>query len=154
MKRYIVTLTKEEREQLTGITKKGKHSTRAYRNAIVLLNCDEGEFNEYKSTNEEICKIMRIGMRTIDRVKKSFVEDGFEICLSGKKSKRIYNRKTDGDFEAHLIATACSSAPEGYARWSLRLLADKMIELNYIDRLSHETVRRILKKMNLNLGKV
>ncbi len=82
----------------------------------------------------------------------SFVEEGLEVALNGRKGSRIYAKKADGDFEAHLVAVSCSEPPEGFARWSLRLLADKVVELDYIDRVSHETVRRILKKTKSNLG--
>jgi hypothetical protein len=81
------------------------------------------------------------------------VEEGHEIALSGHKGQRIYKRKADGDFEAHLVALSCSKAPEGYERWSLRLLADKIVELEYIDSVSYETVRRVLKKRNKTLEK-
>lgn len=84
-------------------------------------------------------------MRKIDRVKKRFVEEGFDAALDKKVGSRVYAKKTDGDFEAHLVALSCGKPPEGFARWSLRLLADKVVELNYIDSISHESVRRILK---------
>jgi len=87
-------------------------------------------------------------MRTIDRIKKSFVEDGFEIALNGKPSTRVYEKQIDGDVEAHIIALSCSNPPKGFARWSLRLLADKAVELEYIDSISHESVRQMLKKTN------
>jgi len=99
-----------------------------------------------------MARVLNISMRKIDRVKKRFVEEGFDIALSGRKSGRVYERKVDGDFEAHLVALSCSDPPEGFARWSLRLLADKVVELNYIDSISHEAVRRILKKTNLSPG--
>jgi len=92
-------------------------------------------------------------MRKIDRVKKRFVEDSLEVALNGRKGERVYKRKADGDFEAHLVALSCSKPPEGFARWSLRLLADQVVELNYIDSISHETVRRVLKKRNKTLAK-
>ena len=85
-------------------------------------------------------------MKKIDRIKKRFVEEGIDIALNGRKGERVYSKKADGDFEAHLIALSCSNPPEGFARWSLRLLADRVVELNYIDSISHETVRRVLKK--------
>jgi hypothetical protein len=91
-------------------------------------------------------------MRKIDRVKKRFVVDGLDVALHGKKGSRVYAKKADGDFEAHLIALSCSKPPEGFSRWTLRLLADKVVELDYIDSISYETVRRVLKKTNLNLG--
>ena len=93
-------------------------------------------------------------MRKIDRVKKRFIEEGFDVALDGRKSNRIYAKKADGDFEAHLIALSCSEPPEGFARWSLRLLADKVVELDYIGSISHEAVRRVLKKTKLNHGNI
>ena len=144
-KSYKVTLDKSEIEQLKSIITKGKHKTLTYRNAYILLNTDVGEFSD-KVTNELISKVLKVGMRTIDRVKKRFVEEGFEACLSRKPSTQIYERKMDGDFEAHLISIACSEPPKGFAKWSLRLLADKMVELNYIESISHESVRTVLKK--------
>jgi len=145
-KRYKVTLTKEERDYLISIINKGKHKSQTYRVAYVLLNTDKGNFSTSTSINEEISKVLIIGMRTIDRIKKQFVEEGLEICLGRKPTTRIYERKVDGDTEAHLITIACSKPPKGFAKWSLRLLADKMVELNYVDSLSHETVRNVLKK--------
>lgn len=142
---YKVTLEKLEIEQLTEIIKKGKHKSQTYRNAYILLNTDEGEFSE-KVTNAEISRVLKVGMRTIDRVKKRFVEEGFQACMSRKPSVRTYEKKMDGDNEAHLISIACSKPPKGFAKWSLRMLADKMVELNYIESLSHETVRGVLKK--------
>jgi hypothetical protein len=103
--------------------------------------------------NEDVASVLRISMRKIDRVKKRFVEDGLETALTGHKADRIYEKKTDGDFEAHLIALSCSEPPEGFARWSLRLLADQVVELRYIDTVSHETIRRLLKKRNKTLEK-
>jgi len=148
MKRYTVTLTENERGILRELTLKGKQNSQKILNALILLNCDKGEWNVNHSTNEEISRILNISMRKIDRVKKRFVEDGLEVALNGKKRNRIYTKKVDGDFEAHLVALSCSEPPEGFARWSLRLLADKVIELGYIESISHETIRHILKKRN------
>ena len=91
-------------------------------------------------------------MRKIDRLKKRFVEGGLDSALERKMGNRIYAKKTDGDFEAHLVALSCSEPPDGFARWSLRLLADKVVELNYIDSISHEAVRQILKKTRSSHG--
>ena len=152
MKKYVVTLTKEEREVLGNLASKGKHNTQKILNALILLDSDTGEHQVSRSANEEIARVLNISMRKIDRVKKRFVEEGFDTALDKRKADRVYEKKTDGDFEAHLIALSCGDPPEGFARWSLRLLADKMVELNYIDSISHEAVRRILKKTNSNLG--
>jgi len=152
MKKFIITLTEEERKFLIELTSKGKHRSQKILNALTLLACDEGEHQCRRSKNEEIARILNTSMRKIDRVKKRFVMDGLDIALNGKKGSRVYKKKADGDFEAHLIALSCSKPPEGFARWTLRLLAEKVIELEYIDNISHETVRRVLKKTNLNLG--
>ena len=152
MKKYIITLSEDERKALNDLTSKGKQKSQRILNALILLACDEGEHQTERSTNEEIARVLHISMRKIDRVKKRFVEDGFDAALDRKMGNRIYAKKTDGDFEAHLVALSCSEPPEGFARWSLRLLADKVVELNYIDSISHETVRRILKKRDQALA--
>jgi len=153
MKKYSVTLTEEERDFLNEMTSKGKHRSQKVLNALTLLACDEGKYQNSRSTNAEISKVLNTSMRKIDRVKKRFVTQGLDVALNGKKSDRVYEKKADGDFEAHLISLSCSSPPEGYARWSLRLLADRAVELNYIDNISYETVRRVLKKTNLSPGR-
>ena len=152
MKKYKVTLSKEEREELVSITSKGSHRSQKVLNALILLNCDEGKFQKSRLKNEKIATVLNISLRKIDRVKKRFVEESIETALNGHQGQRIYAKKADGDFEAHLIALSCSNPPEGFARWSLRLLADKAVELNYIDSISHEAIRRILKKTRSNRG--
>lgn len=147
MKKYKVTLTRDEVDELTSITKKGKRNARVLKNALILLNVDEGEYGKAK-TDEEVAEVLQVTVRTIENIRKRFVMDGFEIALYGKPRQRTYDRKMDGDAEAHLIALSCSEPPEGYSRWSLRLLSEKMVELRYVDSLSHETVRRVLKKTN------
>lgn len=154
MKRYIVTLTEEERSFLTELTSRGRHRSQKVLNALILLACDKGGYQQLRSTNAEISKVLNISMRKIDRVKKRFVIGGLDSALNGKKSIRVYEKKADGDFEAHLIALSCSKPPEGFSRWSLRLLADRAVELRYIDNISHETVRRVLKKTKLSPGSV
>ena len=145
MEKYKVTLSKEEREELMDIINKGSHTSQKFRNAYILLNCDEGEFSD-KVTNTQISKVLKVGMRTIDRTKKKFIEEGFDAALERKPTDRVYDRKADGDFEAHIVALCCSEPPKGFAKWSLRLLADKAVELKYAESISHETVRRVLKK--------
>jgi transposase len=152
MVRYKVTLSREEREELMTIINKGYHTSQSFRAAYILLNCDEGKYSE-KVTNEIISTVLKIGMRTIDRVKKKFVEEGLEFVLERKSPDREYERKADGEVEAHLITLCCSEPPKGFAKWSLRLLADTMVELKYVESISYETVRRVLKKTNYNLGK-
>lgn len=153
MNSYKVTLTQQERDYLISITKSGTHAAKKVIHALILLNVDRGELTSTFQTNEEVSRILKIGMRTIDRVKKRFIEEGLEAALKMAPTSRIYDKLVDGDMEAHLIALACGEVPKGYARWSLRLLADKMVELRYADQISYETVRRTLKKTNLSLGK-
>lgn len=152
MKKYVVTLTESERVELTGLTSKGTHSSQKILNALILLATDEGVHQADRSTGEQIARVLNTSMRKIDRVKKRFVEQGLETALGRKKVTRVYKRKVDGDFEAHLVALSCSKPPEGFARWSLRLLADRVVELEYIDSVSHETVRGVLKKTKSSPG--
>ena len=153
MKKYKVTLAKEERENLEAITRKGSHQSQRVLSALVLLNCDEGDCNAQRTRGEDVARILRISMRKIDRVKRRFVEDGLEAALGSRQGQRVHERKADGDFEAHLVALSCGKAPPGFARWSLRLLADRAVELGYIDSVSYETVRRVLKKTKPNPGR-
>ena len=152
MVRYRIKLTKEEVEELTSIINKGSHTSQSFRAAYVLLNCDEGDFSQ-KVTNERISEVLRIGMRTIDRIKKRFFEGGMESALERQPGIRVYEKKIDGDVEAKLVSLCCSDPPEGFGKCSLRMLADRMAELEYIESISYVSVRNILKKTNLNLGK-
>ena len=149
---YTIKLTKSEVEELHTIINKGSHTSQTFRTAYILLNCDEGKYSD-KVTNEQISKILKVGMRTIDRVKKKFIEEGFEAVLERRLTTRVYEKKSDGDVEAKLVTLCCSTPPKGFAKWSLRLLADKMVELKYVESISHVTVRSVLKKTNLNPGK-
>jgi hypothetical protein len=146
MIKYRVTLTPEERSELTIITSKGSHKSQEVLNALILLNTDENQPKDSRSTNETLSKVLQISMKKIDRVKKRFVEEGLDISLYGHPKENVYKNKIDGELEAKLIALSCSESPEGFSRWSLRMLADKMVELKYIDSVSHETIRRVLKK--------
>ena len=145
MKKYHITLIDEERQELEEMTRKGTRNAQVIRNALVLLNCDENNPSRLKK-DSEIASILGITERTIENIRKKFVVDGYEIALTGKPSERVYLSKVDGDFEAHIIALSCSEPPEGFSRWSLRMLANKAVELNYIDSISHERVRTVLKK--------
>lgn len=151
---YTIKLSKIEVEEFRNIINKGRHSSQAFRAAYILLNCDKGEFSDNTDIkNAEICKILKVGERTIDRVKKRFIEDGLESILERRPSSQKYTKKVDGDIEAKLVTLCCSKPPEGFAKWSLRLLADKMVELKYVDYISHVTVGEVLKKTNLSPGK-
>jgi hypothetical protein len=146
--RHKVTLEEPERQMLEEITTRGRHSSQEVLNALILLKCDEGRFQDRKLTNQAIADVLPVSLKKIDRVKRRFVEHGLEAALEKRKPERTYTRKADGDFEAHLIALSCGSPPAGHARWSLRLLADRMVELEYVEAVSYETVRRVLKKTN------
>jgi hypothetical protein len=153
MAKYRIKLTHDEVIELTSIIKKGSRSTQAYRAAYVLLNCDEGDYSLGKSTNAQIASVLKIGMRTIDRVKRRCVEGGLERALERAESTRVYDRKVDGDLEAKLVQLCCSEPPKGFSRWALRMLADKVVELGYVDKLSHVSVYNTLKKTSLSLGR-
>ena len=154
MVHYTIKLNQFEVEDLNNVINKGSHTSQAFRAAYILLNCDKGEFSDNKEIkNAEICKVLKVGERTIDRIKKKFIEEGFESILERRPSSQNYTKKVDGDIEAKLVSLCCNEPPTGFAKWSLRLLADKMVELNYIDYISHVSVGEVLKKMNLSLGK-
>jgi transposase len=155
MPQYIITLQDEEREQLQAILSKGKHASQKVINAQILLNCDEAgdKRGTERCSGREIARVLRISERKIDRVKQRFVQEGLEVALNGAPSSRNYERKVDGDVEAHLVALSCSEPPAGRSRWTLHLLAQKAVELNYVPSLSHEAVRQTLKKTNLSHGR-
>lgn len=150
--KYRFSLSQEERDELQDIIAKGKHNSQKILNALILLNYDEDAPEPRTLSEQEIAKVLKISAMKIHRVKQRFVEDGLSVALNGHDKERVYERKADGDFEAHLIALSCSEPPEGQAQWSLRLLADKVVELGYVDNISYETVRRVLKKTKSNLG--
>lgn len=154
MAHYTIKLNQIEVEELKKVINKGSHTSQAFRAAYILLNCDKGEFSlDSEIRNADICKILKVGERTIDRVKKKFIEEGFESVLERRPSTQNYTKKVDGDIEAKLVTLCCSEPPVGFAKWSLRLLADKMVELNYVDYISHVTVGEVLKKTSLSPGK-
>ncbi len=144
--KYRVTLSEEERSSLTLITTTGRHGSQKVLNALILLACDEGSYQVSKKTNQEIISVLPVSMKKIDRVKKRFVEQGLDVALNKQKGARQYHKKVDGDTEARLVALSCSEPPEGHVRWTLRLLATKIVELGYVEKISHETVRSVLKK--------
>ena len=153
MARYRIRLTESEVIELLSIIKKGSHTSQSYRVACVLLNCDEGDYAVGKSSNEQIVQVLKIGMRTIDRIKQKCVEGGIEAALERSTTTRIYDKKVDGDLEAKIVQLCCSEPPEGFAKWTLRMLAEKVVELGYIDKISHVSVHNTLKKTNLSRGK-
>ena len=147
--RYAVDLTDVERAALREILSKHKAKRSTIVNAYILLKADRA----CGWTNADIASAYDVYTKKVEQLKKRFVEEGFEAALYRKSVTNAHRRKMTGDEEAHLIALCCSQAPEGQERWTLRLLADKMVELDVIASVSHETVRRTLKKVNLNPGK-
>ena len=152
--RYRVTLMKAERTELEALTRNGKTGAKKFINARALLLCDAGEHGP-AWTVINVAKALGVTPRTIEYIKKRFVEEGLEAALE-RKQREIPPRAVifDGEFEARLTALACSEAPEGHARWTVRLLADKAVELRFAPSVSHMTAHRILKKANLSLTAV
>ena len=149
--RYRVTLTEQERSELDALTKRGKISARKFVHARALLLCDAGAGGPAWKV-ADAAEALGITSRTIEHIKKQFVEEGLEAALDRKPlEKPPRGIEFDGAFEARLIALACSDAPDGRARWTVRLLADKIVELEIAESVSHMTVQRILKKTNLSL---
>lgn len=150
-KRYRVTLTEEERQGLQKLVSVGQGAARKLVRARILLLADQAAGGVAKA-DPEIVEALGCGRATVERVRKAFVEEGLGATLQPQPTRRIYERKLDGKAEAHLIALACGAPPEGRSRWTLRLLGDRMVGLGHLESVSHETVRRTLKKTNLSLG--
>src|SRR6266700_7104135 len=145
MKLYRVKLTPEERAQLLDLLSKGKIAARTLTHARILLKADEGVAGP-RLSDEAIAEALEVNRSTVERVRTRCVEEGFEAALRPRPSRQLHPRKLDGVQEAHLVTLACSPAPNGRARWSVRLLADRVVELEIVDAISHETVRQTLKK--------
>ena len=139
-KKYIIKLSLSEKKELKSIISSGKHSAKKLLKARVLLKTDQGW------SDQKISDSLDVTTRTLENMRKQFVEDGFDNFLQGRYSQRTYFRKLDGKQEAQLITIACSEAPEGHGRWTLNMLANEMVRLEYVDDISYETVRRTLKK--------
>jgi transposase len=148
MKRYIVALTEQEREELSQLINKGKGAARKLLHARILLKADTA----VGWTDQDITEAFDVSVSTVERVRERFVEDGITAALERQAPKRVYKRKLDGEQEAHLVALVCSQPPEDRGRWTLKLLAQKMVELEYVDSVAPETIRQTLKKMNLSPG--
>lgn len=143
--KYIVTLSAEERQQLLEITHQSKVSARRFKRAQILLLADDG----YR--DETIAQTLYVGESTVHRTRQKFVDGGVEFALS--EAPRVGGkRKLDGKAEAFLVATACSTPPQGKAEWTMQMLADRLVEVNLVEQISDETVRRMLKKMTSSLG--
>ena len=149
--RYRVTLTEQERHELDALTRQGKLNARKFIHARALLLCDAGDGGPAWNV-ADTAEALGITSRTIEHIKKQFVEEGLEAALNRKPLEKPPREiQFDGAFEARLIALACSDAPDGRARWTVRLLADKVVELKISKSVSHMTIQRVLKKTNLSL---
>jgi transposase len=152
MKRYKVTLTAEERQQLQNLIAAGQAAARKLTHARILLKADAADGGP-AWTDQRIAEALEVSVATVERLRQRFVEHGFEAALGRKAQDRpSRERKLDGRAEARLIAVACSTPPEGRKAWTLRLLADRLVELEVVDTISHETVRRVLKKTKSSRG--
>ena len=145
-------MSEQERAELQGIAGKGTHAAAKVINALILLNCDQAGGRTERPRTCDIAAMLCVSERKVDRIKKKFVQEGLDLTLNRQPSRCEYDLKIDGHLEAQLLAISCSQPPPGQARWSLRLLADRLVELELIDTVSHETVRRTLKKTNSSRG--
>jgi hypothetical protein len=147
-KKYVVELTKEEREHLLKLITSGEAPARMLNRARILLKADWGGHAEARPPlgDREIARMLETSSATVGRVRERFWRQGLDAALERSVPDRVYERSFDGRAEARLIALACSEAPEGRERWSLRLLADKAVEMGIVESVSHETVRKTLKK--------
>ena len=150
-KKYRVELNPEERAELNNLLRKGTCAAYKRRHAQVLLKADEGADGP-GWIDQQISDAFDVGVRTVERIRQRLVEQGLPAALERAKSSRLKASKLDGEQEAHLVALACQSPPEGRCRWTLRLLAQQMVVLDYVDEVSHETVRRVLKKRHQTLA--
>ena len=150
-KKYKVTLTSDERDQLKELIGKGKAAARKLAHARILLACDETD-ERPGASDAQVAEAVHVSRATVERVRKAFVEAGLERALNAKRARQTRPPVFDGESEARLIALACSSPPQGRMCWTLRLLAERLVELEVFESVSTETVRQTLKKTNLSLG--
>jgi hypothetical protein len=152
MKKYTVHLNAEQRQMLENMLMGGKESARSQTHARILLKTDQGSFGP-GWTDEQIADALMVGRTTVERVRKRFLDGGLlDALVRRPQPERPKQRKMDGELEAHLVTLACSQAEGGQKRWTMRLLADKLVQLGYVDQISHQTVWVTLKKMNSNRG--
>ena len=151
-KKFLVELSKQQREYLHKLISSGNAPARKLNRARILLKADTGKHAEAQALSDrQIAQMLESSIATVQRARERFYEGGLEAALERSKPDRLYKRSLEGRAEAHLIALACSEPPQGRDRWSLRLLADKAVELGFVESISHETVRKTLKKTNSSL---
>jgi len=151
MKKYIVKLGEEEREELRKLITQGHAPARKLAHARILLKADSGEGGPGWS-DHQISEALEVGTSTVERVRQRFVEEGVQAALRRQKPNRMYARKLDGEQEAYVIALTCSAAEEGRDRWTLQMLADKVVEVHLVESIARETIRQVLKKTNSSRG--
>lgn len=151
VKKYIVDLSAEERAELEQFTTTGRRAADQITRARILLKADSNQPGG-SWLDEEIASALDVGITTVERMRRRFVELGLKASLVRQPGGGRKQRCLNGEQEAHLVALVCSEAPEGRARWSVRLLADQMVQLGYVESVSHETVRQTLKKTNFSRG--
>jgi len=152
MKKYIVRLSQQERQILRRFISSGKRSAQLFIRARILLKADQGTDGPGWS-DEKISQALDVTVQTVERIRKQLVLEGFDVVLKRQKyNQKVSRKRLDGDAEAHLIALSCSRPPRGRSGWSLRLLADRMVELSYVESVSYETVRQTLKKTKSSHG--
>ncbi len=152
MKKYIVQLDLQQRQMLESLLSGGKESARSQAHARILLKADQGSQGP-AWTDEQIAEALEVGRATVERVRKRFVEGGlFDALVRRPQPERPEQRKMDGELEARLVTLACSQTESGQKRWTMRMLAEKLVQLGYVDQISHHTVWITLKKMNSNRG--
>ena len=149
--KYVVRLSEAERAELEALVKTGRVAARKRLHAQLLLKADEGEPGPAWS-DTAISKALEVGVQTVERLRQCLVEEGLETALNGRPQARYTSPQLDGEQEGYLLALACSAPPAGCHRWTLRLLADRLVELEDVDTVSDETLRQVLKKTNLSLG--
>ena len=154
-KKYRIELTREEQQELKALVSKGRAAAYKQTHARILLLSDEARKEARKDgglTDEEVARSLEIASATVERIRRRCVEEGIEAALGRKEQQRRRPKKLDGAAEAHLIALACGEPPEGRARWTLRLLADRLVECEIVESIHPDTVRKTLKKTNSSLG--
>ncbi len=150
-RKYIVELSDAEREQLEKLIAAGSERARTLTRARILLKTDSSAAGA-RWTYAQICEAFDVTQVTVSKVRKAYAEQGLAAAIQRKKPEREYLPRLDGKAEAHLVALTCGEPPDGQARWTLRLLQEQMVELEIVESVSHETVRKTLKKMHLSLG--
>lgn len=152
MARYKVELTREERDGLLARVNRGSGAANEIKRANILLAVDCGEFGELRMTDEQVARAYHSTPKTVYNIKRRLVEEGFGATLARKRREGPSRRKVDGEAEAKIVALTCTDPPEGHARWTLRLIAEKSVELGYVESISHVAVGDLLKKRATPMG--